>query len=223
MPGHTFEAQRASPIRLWPTQGRHLAQVEEDLLILDVAGDRYDCVPEAGEVLRFIDGVVETDDIDVVAMLEASGAFSTGAPKQANRQATFPSRELHPIGQAGWALRALAAVSLVTAAFRFRRLSFAELVSDYDIPRNRGFIDEVRLAACVSAAEEVLPLIPFEGVCLKRAYQLRHFLRSQGVATDWVFGVRTWPFAAHCWLQVGDMLIADRLERVRRYTPILVV
>ena len=43
----------------------------------------------------------------------------------------------------------------------------------------------------------------------------------EGIATQWLFGVRTWPFAAHCWLQIGNLVVGDRLERVRFYTPIL--
>lgn len=42
-------------------------------------------------------------------------------------------------------------------------------------------------------------------------------------ALVWVFGVRTWPFAAHCWIQIGDLVVGDVLDRVRGYTPIRAV
>ena len=80
-----------------------------------------------------------------------------------------------------------------------------------------------RSAATLGAAEHALTWIPGEGACLQRAYQMRRLLASQGHETIWVFGVRTWPFAAHCWLQANDKVIADRLERIRRYTPIMAV
>jgi len=73
----------------------------------------------------------------------------------------------------------------------------------------------------VGAARIVRPWVPSEGECLQRAFQLRRLLARRGIAVDWVFGVRTWPFGAHCWLQSGDMLVGDRLERVGRYTPIM--
>jgi hypothetical protein len=67
------------------------------------------------------------------------------------------------------------------------------------------------------------PWIPFQGACLYRAFFLLNFLRREGLGAHWVFGVRTWPFGAHCWLQAGDLVLDDDLDRVRRYTPILVV
>jgi hypothetical protein len=35
--------------------------------------------------------------------------------------------------------------------------------------------------------------------------------------------VQTKPFAAHCWVQQGDVVFNDTPEHVRRYTPILAV
>jgi len=31
------------------------------------------------------------------------------------------------------------------------------------------------------------------------------------------------PFAAHCWVQYGDIVFNDRVEEVGGYTPIMVV
>jgi hypothetical protein len=36
-----------------------------------------------------------------------------------------------------------------------------------------------------------------------------------------VIGVKLNPFAAHCWLQVGDVVLNDLPERVAAFTPIL--
>lgn len=38
-----------------------------------------------------------------------------------------------------------------------------------------------------------------------------------------VLGVTTSPFAAHCWVQRDDCVLNDTVERVRPFTPILVV
>ncbi|MBE7219102.1 MAG: lasso peptide biosynthesis B2 protein [Caulobacteraceae bacterium] len=67
----------------------------------------------------------------------------------------------------------------------------------------------------------LLPWAPFPGVCLWRAYLLRLFLRRGGCDADWMFGVRTWPFRAHCWLQLGEVVLDDEPRAVRPYTPIL--
>jgi hypothetical protein len=35
--------------------------------------------------------------------------------------------------------------------------------------------------------------------------------------------VKASPFGAHCWLQEGDLILNDSVERVGAYTPIMIV
>ncbi len=64
---------------------------------------------------------------------------------------------------------------------------------------------------------------PFDGACLKRSYMMLRYLRLRGHDAAWVIGVRTWPFMAHCWLQVGEVVLDDDHERLLPYHPILAV
>ena len=59
--------------------------------------------------------------------------------------------------------------------------------------------------------------------CLYDSSALLEFLARYGIYPDWVFGVQTRPFAAHCWVQHGDIVFNDTVEHVRGYTPIMVV
>jgi len=59
--------------------------------------------------------------------------------------------------------------------------------------------------------------------CLYDSLALLEFLARYGIYADWVFGVQTRPFAAHCWVQHGDVVFNDMVEHVRGYTPIMVV
>ena len=59
--------------------------------------------------------------------------------------------------------------------------------------------------------------------CLLDSLTLVHFLAASGVYPEWVFGVRTAPFDAHCWVQRGEVLFNDSPDRVRQYSPILLV
>ena len=52
---------------------------------------------------------------------------------------------------------------------------------------------------------------------------LLEYLARYGIYADWVFGVQTRPFAAHCWVQHGDIVFNDTVEHVSGYTPIMVV
>jgi hypothetical protein len=59
--------------------------------------------------------------------------------------------------------------------------------------------------------------------CLLDALALGTFLVSNGQRCSLVFGVRTRPFAAHCWLQNDATVMNDTIETVAAFTPIMVV
>lgn len=84
-------------------------------------------------------------------------------------------------------------------------------------------MDPDRLARAAGVFAALLPWLPFEGACLRRTALLAAFLRRRGLRARWVIGVRTWPFRAHCWIQIDDLLLNDDVERLAAYTPILAV
>ena len=59
--------------------------------------------------------------------------------------------------------------------------------------------------------------------CLARSTALAAALGSAGVRADLVIGVKATPFGAHSWVQIGDCVVNDRPERVRPFTPIMVL
>jgi hypothetical protein len=59
--------------------------------------------------------------------------------------------------------------------------------------------------------------------CLYDSLALLEYLARKSVYPDWVFGVRTRPFAAHCWVQHGGIVLNDTVEHVSGFTPIMVV
>jgi hypothetical protein len=66
-------------------------------------------------------------------------------------------------------------------------------------------------------------LFSADNACLFDSLVLMLFLRRLGVFPQWIFGVRTGPFAAHCWLQHGRTVLNDSVENIRSYTPIMLV
>jgi Transglutaminase-like superfamily len=84
--------------------------------------------------------------------------------------------------------------------------------------------DPARLRALVTAFARLRPLFyTLRAACLLDSLTLLHFLSGEGIHPDWVFGVKTEPFDAHCWVQQGELLLNDVPDRVRQYSPILVV
>jgi hypothetical protein len=80
-------------------------------------------------------------------------------------------------------------------------------------------VDEIsRLVAIFNSWR---PFFPRDYLCLFDSLALLEFLANYGVRADWIFGATSDPFAAHCWLQQGNMLLNDSLDRVSDFCPIM--
>ena len=60
-------------------------------------------------------------------------------------------------------------------------------------------------------------------LCLADSLILANFLQRNHVYPTFVIGIGTKPFSAHAWVQIDDIVLNDKVERVYEYTPILVV
>jgi len=214
-------------MRLFLADGVHAVHVRDDLVFLDTQADAYFCL---GGVLDIIalspHGEVDITHAETAEHLLEAGLLSermlTGRrppPPRPDASSWLTRAEGSP------PLGVCAAAFSVTwsAARNFRRRSFAALLQD--APSVAALTAEPS-AALVQAAtqfESLRPWLPLSGECLLRSYHARAFLRARGFDALWVFGVRTWPFSAHCWLQVGLTALDDDLERLAAYTPIMAV
>lgn len=214
----------------------HTARIDEDLVILDLRSDSYFCAPKA-----FADSNAPAEpgaglSLEVQTAFRAAGVEvprgwrALDPPKlMAARRDTFDRDGAEVGGDLNVRLEA----SLRPAWRCARRVSVQCL---FDFPHRSvrsltGGLAEARaklgrpstdLGAWVRAFEAWSPWWPYQGACLYRAYVRLKFLHAGGHDANWVFGVRLWPFQAHCWLQAGDLVIGDRIHRVRAFTPIMV-
>ena len=58
--------------------------------------------------------------------------------------------------------------------------------------------------------------------CLVRCLAMREMFARRGLGVDLVIGVML-PFAAHCWVQNGSVLLSDPLDSVQNFKPLLTV
>lgn len=212
-------------IKLWPVDGVHLAAVEEDIIILDVEADQYGCLFQAAAWMTLTeDGTIIVSDDQSASELRGAGLATFERPAHVRRRPTAARRDRTP-ATGGHPIRTLqASLGLLAATLAFRGQRFRDLIHTAGTgPWRSTARQESALASVLLSYRSALPWIPLEGECLQRAFQLRRLLMHEGIATDWVFGVRTWPFGAHCWLQIGDEVVGDSLARVSHYTPIMVV
>ena len=215
--------------------GVHAVQVHDDIVFLDTLADAYFCLGGAADLLALGPGgqVEVTRQAPAVQLVEA-GLLSRAdpGPRSTPIAPTVSARQVAPDparAQASARLRAprsamIAALGVSwTVSRRFSRASFSQLLSGP--PAALGAHDEPTpaLLEAVRQFERLRPWLPLPGECLLRSYHLRAFLRARGLDALWVFGVRTWPFAAHCWLQAGVTALDDDLERLVAYQPILAV
>ncbi|HEV7717235.1 MAG TPA: lasso peptide biosynthesis B2 protein [Steroidobacteraceae bacterium] len=114
----------------------------------------------------------------------------------------------------GLALKARSIASVI-GAVNARKTRRAANASPVDLSAARGAVGAfIRLRPLLFGAQDA---------CLFDSLALVRFLSAYGLFPTCVIGVQTGPFAAHCWVQDGDVIFNDEPEYVRRFTPILAV
>jgi hypothetical protein len=213
---------------LWLAKDVHGVMIDDDAVFLDIATNAYFCLPAIGGVLRLRGRGLEVSAPGLAEDLVASGLASEVPTDDAVILPPPPRRtaraviEHLPLEDGGrprarhWGAAILAGL----ANARDQHRAFAARLAAAPVrgaePAGLG------LMADLAAFRRMAPWLPFDGACLYRSGLLRRYLAILGHRVDWVFGVRTWPFAAHCWLQAGDMALDDEAERLVAYHPILV-
>ena len=207
----------------WLATGVHMAWLGDDVVVLDVRSDAYSCIVDGGrhihpspwglDAVEFVDERIED--------LVEAGLATVVRPDDRRRHAPRPTRSTVPERHEGFGPALRAGLASLEAGLRFRRLSLEAVVRPEPLRETSGSDRSQSPEDLAAAFLTALPWIPAQGQCLQRAFALRRLLARDGIKADWVFGVRTWPFLAHCWLQIDDLLLADDLDRVRGFTPIL--
>lgn len=103
----------------------------------------------------------------------------------------------------------------VVERFRARKSKAGDPARKLEVERTRALVEaffRLRVFLFSSRSE-----------CLFDSLTLLNFLARYGITADWVFGVQSRPFAAHCWVQLDDIVFNDTVEHVSGYAPIMVV
>jgi hypothetical protein len=121
------------------------------------------------------------------------------------------------------------ALACILAAFELRFYSLERIVrSAGNMRSSRQKADrgsELSMARHLVAVFEGLRPFSFAGTksCMFDALALLKFLSFYRIHPNWVFGVRTTPFCAHCWVQWDECLFNDVPDRTSTFTPIMIV
>jgi hypothetical protein len=200
--------------------GLYAASLGRDLVLLDLAADEYLCLPDCGPVV--IDGAQVHGAIETLLRMSAEELLCSGSPPVRRAPPSLPSQALP---SAVWAKPAWRDVAIFGAIWidAVRKKPTVQALGRRMAARKGGRDDLPAIAARVEVFRQLLPFAPWTGACLLQAELLLRFLNAAGLDADWVVGVRTWPFLAHCWLQVGDVSVSEPAETLTIYRPILVM
>ena len=199
--------------------------VRDDLVLLDAADDAYLCIPQGAVTLDWrpqTRSFAPSDPGAAAELLDAGLVQLLPAQPWLAEPPNAPTRGLSPappprLDFAGQ--RALAGAWLdLLRDYRDRR--FAEILAKVRRTSPSVLQPTEELEKLAASFLQAMVWAPAPGKCLARSFLLLRALQRSGHDCAWVFGVRTWPFGAHCWLQVGDLALDEAPERLAPYQPI---
>jgi hypothetical protein len=218
-----FEPEGSLSSGFWLAAHVHAVCIGPDVVVLDLVDDAYMCLPGGADQMRLDrHGTVVGATGPSAHLLAEAGLAVAERPGSTARDALpAPATEAFQLPDS-LKIRPSDLMALVGAAVVLRRRGRDPAVRDLltlsgPAGPARSQAPVIRAAAMVA---RLLPWVPLRGGCLQRSAFLVAYLRQRGLAADWVFGVRTWPFRAHCWVQLDGICLNDDPERLRAYTPI---
>lgn len=202
------------------------------LVFLDVATDRYFCLePPMEAAFRAAmanDPRAPADTLQTLiargVLIAGEGLLASTTPPPEPRHSAFDfleRRGLQPLRT----MRAVAALIGARGSLRKRGLAATldalahVTVNDRRTPAPND-ADSVAVALAFRTTQ--LLVSPLDQ-CLPRSIALATLLFREGASASFVMGVRLRPFLAHSWVQAGDVVLNDRPDTVRTFTPILVI
>ncbi|NML95932.1 lasso peptide biosynthesis B2 protein [Novosphingobium olei] len=208
--------------------GIGVARFDDSVIVLDVSCDRYRKV--GGEAAAALLAIADARPIDPnhagLAALHRAGFIAdrlhSDAPYLNPRSMPPPTSSVLE-GGAPYrvATRHDLGVVLDCAASRLdlRRWPLERVLRALRNARQRHSTQEIgELARDFDMGRR---LAPFRPCCLPDALAFTRRARRHGHDVRLVFGVKCHPFEAHCWAQIGEVVLTDPLERVLRFQPIL--
>ncbi len=202
------------------------------LLFLDVRRDRYFCLapPTEAAFQRLVRRDQNAGDTQVEKRLLADGLLRAVPGDAVPTACALPmpiasalddAETKRSTGQTGALLR-LARSELSLRFLGLRRALRGVARHKARARATIGLSDAAIAAPGLGFHAAALLASPLDR-CLPRSIATAHRYFSLGIRVDLVIGVKLQPFAAHCWVQRGELLLNDRLDTVRNFTPILAI
>jgi hypothetical protein len=213
--------------------------VDGHAVFLDVAADKYFELPE--QLDKAFVGYASASDRSRApeSMLVERNILVPGGRVfgDASRPAaSTPSRSAleTPEVHSRYAIQALPEVMMTTWRCRHRLVSRSlrdviDETSRYRArhcpapPTSPTAAQERQLLRLVDVFHRARRYVPIEPRCLLDSLSLCRFLARRHLTSRIVLGVTNDPFAAHCWVQAGDIVLSDTVGNAMAHTIIKVI
>ncbi len=204
----------------------YVADVDGDLVFLDARANAYYCIArsETAPVRAVLAGAPAPADDPRIEPLIASGLLEMAETARVwtGVQHRTPYADFHLLGVADRPMGVRAWLGLAAAAVTGWRARLWPKPVKW-LTRRRAAPNQIPVTRAATIALEfdrLRPLVFGSGGCLVSSIMLLEYLRRHGIDADWVFGVRTFPFDAHCWVEFEGVVLNDVAEHVGWFTPI---
>ena len=202
-------------------------------MFLDLVRDRYFCLAERDEAgFRALASGAPDCDPAVATRLCGLGLVEPAAAPALCRCLPLKRPTNSLLDEEGrdssdWSLVVRAAFALAGARHRLRRRGLATAIAQLERRRRDREVDSAVAAYATGeiarAFERLALLVSPMDQCLPRSLALAGMLFARGFAAQFVIGVQLRPFLAHSWVQSGTLVVNERVDIARAFTPILVV
>ena len=186
-------------------------------VFLDLTASRYFLLEGVGAE-RFASFCDETANDDDIGWLQERRIIEVGSPLAPPLLPSPPERSVFdtpsPRARPWRVAEALAEQSV--ARRRVRRETLAELLK----PGEACTFDSDACRAIAAACRAAARYRSAVDQCLPNALAMRKMLARRGIGAELVVGVML-PFAAHCWLQSGDLVLSDPFGSVQNFHPLV--
>jgi len=203
--------------------------VDDRAIFMDVARNRYFALaPRSDELFRsLVNNTIsvqhpifaEPGNADIVDLANSIVSLPSGFPDAAADLGEI--RFAAGITRILWVALVIAVAKLVLKVVPFHRIvSHLEAIHRKDVV---GGAPQMWCAQTCVAFRGAELLFQRQNNCLPRSLAFRWLCYRRGYRARLVIGIRIRPFAAHSWVQDGDVVLNDAKEAVRPYRPILVL
>lgn len=203
------------------------------IVILDLATQRYCCLPEDLELVfkELVSGkVVTASEYERLYAILPRPCVPVPALDKLKPRAkvAHPGRDTSELSltESHFPDILAAVVAQLNSAIALRLAPFSRtvlgLVASRDSTRagfKRTGSDETAISAFLRAKR----ILKSNDRCLMHSIAMVNYLAAKGFFPMLVIGVKMSPWGAHAWVQDGDRVLNDTVDHVAAYTPILAI